>query len=133
MITLPYSKMKFADLERCSADEAVHVQIEIYTIMQFIYCLAAFMSVPASLPCRQVKLSSPKLNSITAVGCMLVYVAVVLLGLDYATLSSTAHFSVVCTVRDPPVPPSPCTWPWYCWVWTTPPSPAQHTSPSCAR
>ncbi|XP_037087460.1 gamma-aminobutyric acid type B receptor subunit 2-like [Pollicipes pollicipes] len=48
---------------------------------------------------KQVKLSSPKLNSITVVGCMLVYVAVVLLGLDYATLSSTGHFSIVCTAR----------------------------------
>ncbi|XP_043240251.1 gamma-aminobutyric acid type B receptor subunit 2-like [Amphibalanus amphitrite] len=48
---------------------------------------------------KQVKLSSPKLNSITAVGCMLVYVAVVLLGLDYATLTSTRHFDVVCTAR----------------------------------
>ena len=48
---------------------------------------------------RAIKLSSPKLSNITAVGCILVYTAVILLGLDYSTLpSTTAAFPAVCTV-----------------------------------
>lgn len=49
---------------------------------------------------RTIKLSSPKLSNITAVGCMLVYAAVVLLGLDYSTLPANEKaFPAVCTVR----------------------------------
>lgn len=49
--------------------------------------------------CRSIKLSSPKLSNITAVGCILVYAAVVLLGLDYSTLpANDKAFSIICTV-----------------------------------
>lgn len=49
---------------------------------------------------RTIKLSSPKLSNITAVGCILVYAAVILLGLDYSTLpSSDTAFPTVCTVN----------------------------------
>lgn len=49
---------------------------------------------------RTIKLSSPKLSNITAVGCILVYAAVILLGLDYSTLPSTdTAFPTVCTVN----------------------------------
>ncbi|XP_048505141.1 gamma-aminobutyric acid type B receptor subunit 2 isoform X2 [Athalia rosae] len=49
---------------------------------------------------KSIKLSSPKLNNIAAVGCALVYGAVILLGLDHATLSdSDAYFPIVCTAR----------------------------------
>ncbi|XP_068990324.1 uncharacterized protein GABA-B-R3 isoform X2 [Neodiprion pinetum] len=49
---------------------------------------------------KSIKLSSPKLNNIAAVGCALVYGAVILLGLDDATLSdSDAYFPIVCTAR----------------------------------
>ncbi|CAO1311189.1 unnamed protein product [Diamesa serratosioi] len=49
---------------------------------------------------KTIKLSSPKLSNITAVGCILVYAAVILLGLDYSTLPSTdTAFPTVCTAR----------------------------------
>jgi hypothetical protein len=48
--------------------------------------------------CRYIKLSSPRLNNIAVVGCILVYTAVILLGLDHATLPTNTHFSAVCTV-----------------------------------
>ncbi|XP_055685134.1 gamma-aminobutyric acid type B receptor subunit 2 [Lutzomyia longipalpis] len=49
---------------------------------------------------KAIKLSSPKLSNITAVGCILVYTAVILLGLDYSTLPATeVAFSTVCTAR----------------------------------
>lgn len=48
---------------------------------------------------RAIKLSSPKLSNITAFGCILVYAAVILLGLDHSTLPATEKaFPVVCTV-----------------------------------
>ncbi|XP_043471237.1 gamma-aminobutyric acid type B receptor subunit 2 isoform X2 [Leptopilina heterotoma] len=49
---------------------------------------------------KSIKLSSPRLNNMAAVGCGLVYGAVVLLGLDHATLpDSDDYFPVVCTAR----------------------------------
>lgn len=48
---------------------------------------------------RTIKLSSPKLSNITAFGCILVYGAVILLGLDYSTLPANEKaFPIVCTV-----------------------------------
>lgn len=48
---------------------------------------------------RSIKLSSPRLNNMAAVGCGLVYGAVILLGLDDATLSdSDGYFPTVCKV-----------------------------------
>ncbi len=46
---------------------------------------------------RYIKLSSPKLNNVAVIGCILVYVAVILLGFDDATLSVT-YFPAMCTV-----------------------------------
>ncbi|CAB0001749.1 unnamed protein product, partial [Nesidiocoris tenuis] len=46
---------------------------------------------------RYIKLSSPKLNNVAGVGCVLVYTAVILLGLDSATLPSTKIFPTICT------------------------------------
>lgn len=52
-----------------------------------------------SLLRRAIKLSSPKLSNITAVGCIFVYATVILLGLDHSTLPSAADsFATVCTV-----------------------------------
>ncbi|XP_071522350.1 uncharacterized protein [Panulirus ornatus] len=48
---------------------------------------------------KYIKLSSPRLNNTTVVGCVLVYAAVVLLGLDHATLPAPNCFPVVCTAR----------------------------------
>ena len=46
---------------------------------------------------RYIKLSSPKLNDVAVIGCILVYVAVILLGFDDATLH-IAYFPAMCTV-----------------------------------
>ncbi|XP_046663781.1 gamma-aminobutyric acid type B receptor subunit 2 isoform X2 [Homalodisca vitripennis] len=48
---------------------------------------------------KYIKLSSPRLNNMAVVGCILVYTAVILLGLDHATLPSKAAFPTVCTAR----------------------------------
>ncbi|KAK2579530.1 hypothetical protein KPH14_010832 [Odynerus spinipes] len=49
---------------------------------------------------KSIKLSSPRLNNMAAVGCGLVYGAVILLGLDHATLpDSDDYFPTVCTAR----------------------------------
>ncbi|KAL1117728.1 hypothetical protein AAG570_004043 [Ranatra chinensis] len=47
---------------------------------------------------KYIKLSSPKMNNMAVVGCILVYTAVILLGLDNATLRPDA-FPIVCTAR----------------------------------
>ena len=47
--------------------------------------------------CRYIKLSSPKLNNVAVIGCILVYGTVVLMGLDDRTMPPNV-FSVVCTV-----------------------------------
>ncbi|ELU13608.1 hypothetical protein CAPTEDRAFT_204049 [Capitella teleta] len=47
---------------------------------------------------KYIKLSSPRLNNAAVVGCMLVYLAVITLGLDDALLSDK-YFPVACTVR----------------------------------
>ncbi|KZC14670.1 PREDICTED: uncharacterized protein LOC107192774 [Dufourea novaeangliae] len=49
---------------------------------------------------KSIKLSSPRLNNMAAVGCGLVYGAVILLGLDHATLpDSDDYYPAVCTAR----------------------------------
>ncbi|XP_050347272.1 gamma-aminobutyric acid type B receptor subunit 2 [Nymphalis io] len=48
---------------------------------------------------RFIKLSSPRLNNMTLIGCVLVYTAVALLGVDNATLPSYIPFSAMCTGR----------------------------------
>ncbi|KAJ4447108.1 hypothetical protein ANN_09108 [Periplaneta americana] len=48
---------------------------------------------------KYIKLSSPRLNNMAVVGCILVYTAVILLGLDHATLPTNTHFPAVCTAR----------------------------------
>ncbi|KAL4710596.1 hypothetical protein ACJJTC_003232 [Scirpophaga incertulas] len=46
-----------------------------------------------------IKLSSPRLNNMTLIGCVLVYTAVALLGVDNATLPPYVPFSAMCTGR----------------------------------
>lgn len=56
-------------------------------------------TIPFRMIDRSIKLSSPRLNNMAAVGCGLVYGAVVLLGLDHATLpDSNDYYPTVCTV-----------------------------------
>ncbi|CAG9129165.1 unnamed protein product [Plutella xylostella] len=46
---------------------------------------------------RSIKLSSPRLNNMTLIGCVLVYTSVALLGVDNAILPSYIPFSAMCT------------------------------------
>ncbi|XP_065095274.1 gamma-aminobutyric acid type B receptor subunit 2 [Ochlerotatus camptorhynchus] len=49
---------------------------------------------------KAIKLSSPKLSTITVAGCILVYMATILLGLDHSTLPwSSVTFSTICMAR----------------------------------
>ena len=48
---------------------------------------------------RYIKLSSPKLNNMAIVGSCLIYGAVILLGVDHATLIHETGFPFVCMVR----------------------------------
>ncbi|XP_054265388.1 gamma-aminobutyric acid type B receptor subunit 2-like [Macrosteles quadrilineatus] len=48
---------------------------------------------------KYIKLSSPRLNNMAVVGSILVYMAVILLGLDHNTLPTKAAFPTVCTAR----------------------------------
>lgn len=48
---------------------------------------------------RYIKLSSPKLNNVAVVGCILVYMAVIMLGVDDRSLADEA-FPIVCSVGD---------------------------------
>ncbi|CAH0406806.1 unnamed protein product [Chilo suppressalis] len=48
---------------------------------------------------RSIKLSSPRLNNMTLIGCVLVYTAVALLGVDHSNLPSNVPFSAMCTGR----------------------------------
>lgn len=82
----------------------MHFQLD---ILLYFYSLSP--SLPPSCSClfvsplhRAIKLSSPKLSNITAVGCIFVYATVILLGLDHSTLPSAADsFATVCTVSYP--------------------------------
>ncbi|CAH2060405.1 unnamed protein product, partial [Iphiclides podalirius] len=47
---------------------------------------------------RYIKMSSPHLNNLIIVGCMLTYMSVIFLGLD-SSLSSIAAFPYICTAR----------------------------------
>ena len=47
---------------------------------------------------RYIKLSSPKLNNMAIVGSVLVYGAVILMGVDHATLVHDSGFPFVCMV-----------------------------------
>ncbi|KAG6465255.1 hypothetical protein O3G_MSEX015026, partial [Manduca sexta] len=47
---------------------------------------------------RYIKMSSPHLNNLIIIGCMLTYLSVIFLGLD-SSLSSIGAFPVICTTR----------------------------------
>ncbi|XP_062125166.1 gamma-aminobutyric acid type B receptor subunit 2 isoform X4 [Drosophila sulfurigaster albostrigata] len=47
---------------------------------------------------RYIKMSSPHLNNLIIIGCMLTYLSIIFLGLD-TTLSSVAAFPFICTAR----------------------------------
>jgi len=65
------------------------------------YALSTHLSFSLLFLYRAIKLSSPKLSNITAVGCIFVYATVILLGLDHSTLPSAEDsFATVCTVSQ---------------------------------
>ena len=49
-------------------------------------------------PVRQIKMSSPNLNNLIIVGCLLCYSSVIILGLD-SSLTSEPAFRYICTVK----------------------------------
>lgn len=69
--------------------------IGIVTSLAFLYFNLRFRRV------KTVKLSSPRLNNIVVLGCILVYIAVILLGLDHQALKTffNKKFSQLCTVN----------------------------------
>lgn len=50
---------------------------------------------------RYIKMSSPYLNNMIIIGCILTYTSVILLGLD-SSLTSEANFPYICAVRADP-------------------------------
>lgn len=66
-------------------------QTALISVHSILFCLTFALS-------RYIKMSSPHLNNLIIVGCMLTYLSVVFLGLD-TTLSSVAAFPYVCTAR----------------------------------
>ncbi|GAB6027300.1 Metabotropic GABA-B receptor subtype 3A [Chamberlinius hualienensis] len=48
---------------------------------------------------KYIKLSSPKLNNMAVVGCIMVYLAIILLGIDHKMLVSESHFPLLCMSR----------------------------------
>ena len=62
--------------------------------------LADFFLVVCSLLCRYIKLSSPNLNNVTIVGCIMGYSTVFLSGLDGRL--SNSMYTYACRVRQNP-------------------------------
>ena len=48
--------------------------------------------------CRHIKMSSPNLNNLIIVGCVLTYTSVIILGLD-SDMTSKESFPYICTAR----------------------------------
>lgn len=57
-----------------------------------------FAKLTHLFPLRYIKMSSPHLNNLIIIGCMLTYMSVIFLGLD-SGLSSVAAFPYICTAR----------------------------------
>ncbi|GAU97950.1 hypothetical protein RvY_09165-3 [Ramazzottius varieornatus] len=58
-----------------------------------------YISHPRMVFCRFIKLSSPKLNNTTAIGCCLVYGSVIAFGVDYGLTQSHLHMHAICQIR----------------------------------
>jgi len=50
------------------------------------------------LSCRYIKMSSPNLNNLIIIGCILTYISVIILGLD-SKLTSVEAFPYICAAR----------------------------------
>lgn len=66
-----------------------------FNLLNFGY----FKALPLRFGSRYIKLSSPNLNNVAVAGCILVYTAVILLGLDDSRLQAELY-PLVCTVSE---------------------------------
>ncbi|XP_063230509.1 gamma-aminobutyric acid type B receptor subunit 2 [Bacillus rossius redtenbacheri] len=84
--------------------EHSHVNITVYSVLAATASLGIVMAVTfLSINImyrnqRYIKMSSPYLNNLIIIGCMLTYSSVIFLGLD-STLTSEETFPYVCTAR----------------------------------
>ncbi|XP_055587222.1 gamma-aminobutyric acid type B receptor subunit 2 isoform X2 [Uranotaenia lowii] len=84
--------------------EHSQVNITIYVVLASTSCVGIVMAIvflAVNIKFRNhryIKMSSPHLNNLIIIGCMLTYVSVVFLGLD-SGLSSVAAFPYICTAR----------------------------------
>lgn len=89
------------------------IKLRLITVSKPAFIVVAVVSICGMIACvvflalnlyyrrkRSVKLSSPRLNNVAVTGCIVVYLSVILLGLDSATLLSTDYFSRVCMVME---------------------------------
>lgn len=87
------------------------IKLRLITVSKTAFVVVAAVSICGMIAClvfltlnlyyrrkRSVKLSSPRLNNVAVTGCTVVYLSVVLLGLDSATLYSSDYFSRICMV-----------------------------------
>lgn len=88
------------------------LKLRLITVSRSAFVVVAGFSICGILAClvflslnlyyrrkRAVKLSSPRLNNVAVMGCVIVYSAVILLGLDSGTLYTKDHFTRICMVR----------------------------------
>ena len=72
------------------------------SILHHFACLGILLNKPSNsisiFSCRQIKMSSPNLNNLIIVGCLLCYSSVIILGLD-SSLTSEPAFRYICTVK----------------------------------
>lgn len=84
--------------------EHSQVNITIYVILASCSVLGIVMAISFLIVNikfrnqRYIKMSSPHLNNLIIIGCMLTYMSVIFLGLD-SGLSSIAAFPYICTAR----------------------------------
>lgn len=101
-LAFQFWKMKSTDMHRLFQFDFTFQFCVLSFSMSFLVFILNFVCMHFVSCCyRAIKLSSPKLSNITAFGCILVYAAVILLGLDYSTLPANEKaFPIVCTVSS---------------------------------
>ncbi|XP_055633199.1 gamma-aminobutyric acid type B receptor subunit 2 isoform X2 [Toxorhynchites rutilus septentrionalis] len=84
--------------------EHSQVNITIYVVLASLSCVGIVMATVFLIVNikyrnqRYIKMSSPHLNNLIIIGCILTYMSVIFLGLD-SGLSSVAAFPYICTAR----------------------------------
>ncbi|XP_064483101.1 gamma-aminobutyric acid type B receptor subunit 2-like [Ornithodoros turicata] len=95
----PPAARRIVKLSVATIQRSVFVSVSVLAVFGMLLALTFLAFNLFYRKRKSIKLSSPKLNNMTVVGCLLVYVAIVFLGLDHETLGSDAHFAVFCTAR----------------------------------